>query len=111
MICVKCQSNFNCNKQDIENCHCYAFNFNQKTKKIISENYKNCLCNKCLKLFNQFELNEINEDSDKKISLIENKHYYIENNLWVFTEYYHYLRGKCCENNCKNCIYKKNSPI
>ena len=36
--------------------------------------------------------------------------YYIENNFWVFTEFYHFLRGNCCGSGCRHCAYgfKKN---
>lgn len=41
--------------------------------------------------------------------LIENVHYYInENGYWVFTETYHKLRGYCCGNGCKHCPYNGN---
>ncbi|MEO1009880.1 MAG: DUF5522 domain-containing protein [Bacteroidota bacterium] len=24
---------------------------------------------------------------------------------WVFTEFYHILRGQCCQNGCRHCAY------
>ena len=33
--------------------------------------------------------------------------YYIENGKVIFTEKYHLKRGKCCNNGCKHCPYKK----
>jgi hypothetical protein len=24
---------------------------------------------------------------------------------WVFTEFYHLLRGHCCKNGCRHCVY------
>ena len=38
----------------------------------------------------------------------EGIHYYIEDNQWIFTELYHYLRGYCCKNACRHCIYGYN---
>jgi hypothetical protein len=40
-------------------------------------------------------------------SLTEGIDYIIENGKWVFTKEYHLKRGYCCNNNCKNCPYKK----
>lgn len=107
MICSKCKTKFNCNKEDIKNCHCNVFNFNNKTKKIIKNYYNDCLCNDCLNKFLLFEQLTLKEKSINNENNLKNGlHYKVENSLWVFTEYYHYLRGKCCKNNCKNCIYK-----
>ena len=45
--------------------------------------------------------------------MIEGIHYYInEQGYWVFTAFYHQLRGYCCGNGCKHCPYPKqpNNP-
>ena len=110
MICSKCKSNFKCEKENIDQCHCFNFNFTNKTKKIIREFYNDCLCNNCLNKFKQFEnLEKKQIYLNKKIEFKEGIHYNIENSLWVFSEYYHYLRGSCCQNNCKECIYLYNT--
>ena len=38
-------------------------------------------------------------------SLIENKHYYLENGRVVFTALFHLERGQCCGNKCRHCPY------
>ncbi len=38
-------------------------------------------------------------------SLIENKHYYLENGRVVFTALFHLERGKCCGNKCRHCPF------
>jgi hypothetical protein len=38
----------------------------------------------------------------------EEKDFYWENGLMVFTEAYHLKRGYCCKNGCRHCPYKKN---
>jgi hypothetical protein len=38
-------------------------------------------------------------------TLIENKHYYLENGRVVFTALFHLERGKCCGNKCRHCPY------
>jgi hypothetical protein len=37
--------------------------------------------------------------------LVEDKDYYLENGLMVFTEAYHLKKGYCCKNNCRHCPY------
>jgi len=41
----------------------------------------------------------------------QEKLYYIENGLYVFTEAYHLKRGYCCKSGCRHCPYgfKKNN--
>lgn len=41
---------------------------------------------------------------------IKDVHYYMDGDMVVFTEEYHLQRGKCCNNNCKHCPYKKLKP-
>jgi diphthine-ammonia ligase len=38
-------------------------------------------------------------------NLIQGAHYYMENGLFVFTAYYHRLRGYCCKSGCRHCPY------
>ncbi|MEM1405964.1 MAG: DUF5522 domain-containing protein [Bacteroidota bacterium] len=33
------------------------------------------------------------------------KLYYIENGMYVFTEAYHLRRGYCCKSGCRHCPY------
>jgi hypothetical protein len=42
-----------------------------------------------------------------KPELVENKDYYIENGLWVFTSHYLMERGFCCDRDCRHCPYKE----
>lgn len=45
---------------------------------------------------------EVNEQQEP---LTEGVDYYIENGLYVFTEYYLEKRGYCCKNGCRHCPY------
>lgn len=36
---------------------------------------------------------------------IKGRDFYIENGLYVFTEYYLKQRGYCCKNKCRHCPY------
>lgn len=38
--------------------------------------------------------------------LIENYHYYMENELMVFSSYYHKERGECCKSRCRHCPFE-----
>ncbi|MEM7375342.1 MAG: DUF5522 domain-containing protein [Bacteroidota bacterium] len=64
------------------------------------------LCPNCL-----LELNQLiatvteHEHSGKDKKLEEKVHYYLENGLWVFTEFYHLQRGYCCQSGCRHCAY------
>ncbi|WP_448519122.1 DUF5522 domain-containing protein [Rhodoflexus sp.] len=39
----------------------------------------------------------------------ENRYYYIENRVLIFTALYHRKRGYCCKRGCRHCPYG-NSP-
>lgn len=39
--------------------------------------------------------------------LVEGVDYYLENSLFVFTQYYLQKRGYCCENDCRHCPYRE----
>lgn len=49
----------------------------------------------------------------KPSDLREGVHYYLVSGKWVFTEFYHFLRGHCCKNGCRHCVYghKKSPPL
>jgi len=39
--------------------------------------------------------------------LDKDEYYHSKEGYIIFTEKYHLKRGYCCNNNCKNCPYKK----
>ncbi|MCW3785608.1 cysteine-rich CWC family protein [Plebeiibacterium sediminum] len=47
--CGRCNQEFNCRHDDIFECHCIHVPISQKAQKYLKENYKDCLCNKCMK--------------------------------------------------------------
>ncbi len=47
--CGKCNQEFNCRHDEIFECHCIHVPISDKAQKYIKANYKDCLCNKCLK--------------------------------------------------------------
>jgi hypothetical protein len=76
-----------------------------------------CLCENCLSQAIQEKLiNLINTSSQQELIAIAHQYrtdkklivgidYLIEDNNWIFTQWYHLKRGSCCGNNCKNCPY------
>ena len=41
----------------------------------------------------------------------EDKDFYIENGLYVFTEKHHLKRGYCCKNGCRQCPYSTKKEV
>lgn len=103
--CRRCGEHFDCFANSIEKCQCNVVKLQSATRAFLHETSWGCLCNSCLL------------DIDKKIEMTQNVllpvaseleesvHYYVENGLWVFTEYYHMLRGHCCKSGCRHCPY------
>ncbi len=46
--CPKCRIEFDCMHNEIFKCHCSRVALNDEALKYIKENFKDCLCNKCL---------------------------------------------------------------
>ena len=42
---------------------------------------------------------------------VEGVHFYREGGYWIFTEYYHLLRGECCQSGCRHCAYGYEKPL
>jgi len=45
------------------------------------------------------------KDLPKSSTLKKEIDYYIENELYVFTAWFHLKRGECCKNGCRHCPY------
>jgi hypothetical protein len=46
-------------------------------------------------------------ERSSKLPLLEERDYYLEGGLMVFTAHYLMQRGYCCENGCRHCPYDK----
>ena len=107
--CPICNSNFDCTT----NCWCNDF---PSIMPINPE--RGCLCKNCLKkeVAKKIDtyLSNLTPKKRKTIqnlgsvkNTVEGIDYYINNdNLFVFTAWYHLRRGYCCKNNCLHCPYK-----
>ena len=107
--CPRCKSELICNTQDIASCDCGKLELSKDLKYFLSKTSYDCLCNKCLE-----ELEPLVTEAKKerfpipRDKYIEGKHYYMENRLFVFSEYLHIVKGECCRNNCRHCAYGYN---
>ncbi len=109
--CPSCNIDLTCGDTDAGACWC------SDLPNIISlENSKGCLCQSCLAIkvknrIDSFVLDFKNGTVDniapkyKTKNLIEGIDYYLENEFWVFTAWFHLKRGKCCGNECRHCPY------
>ena len=112
-LCSECNAVLVCGStQAGESCWCVAY------PAIMSADLQqDCLCADCLSKAIQEKITEfIKTSSQQKVIAIARKYrgndkliqgidYSVENNKYVFTQWYHLKRGSCCGNNCKNCPY------
>ncbi|MFZ4799745.1 MAG: cysteine-rich CWC family protein [Bacteroidia bacterium] len=49
-ICMNCNEPFECNMENITDCHCYSVKLSDENKLLIASKFEDCLCNKCLYL-------------------------------------------------------------
>ncbi|MCX7997715.1 MAG: cysteine-rich CWC family protein [Leptospiraceae bacterium] len=109
--CSRCGIIFECKVGDVANCQC-NLPLQKETIDFLRQNYNDCLCANCLKHFDDLvTLSKNYKFPKKQEEFIEGVHFYMEGHFLVFTELYHFLRGYCCRNGCRHCVYgfKKNS--
>ena len=91
---------------DIANCQCNTVTLSNDTIEFISKTYYDCLCKDCLaKINHEIKMAKPYRFPTQKEMLIEGLHFYKEKGTMVFTELYHLLRGECCGNGCRHCVY------
>ena len=109
--CQRCQTSFDCMMNDITNCQCNSIVVSQQVNDFLKKTNYYCLCKNCL-----IKINRLIEMAETQIfprhsgDLEEGLHFYIENGFFVFTEFYHLLRGNCCGSGCRHCAYGKKAP-
>jgi Family of unknown function (DUF5522)/Cysteine-rich CWC len=102
IICGRCNAPLVCKVDDIVNCECNKIVLSESTKSFLIKTNFGCLCNNCLKYFQDLVAQA--DDIDSK-HLVNGLHYYIEGGFMVFTEIYHVNRGYCCKSGCRHCVY------
>lgn len=104
--CPRCQGTFECKVGDVANCQCTEVTLSEAARQFLEQTNYDCLCKKCLA-----EINGLTQDATladfprRREQFVEGLHFYKENGLWVFTEFYHLLRGRCCQSGCRHCAY------
>jgi hypothetical protein len=77
-----------------------------ETKELLEKTYYSFLCRDCLKKIDDLVAEaEKMKASGEQSCLKEGTHYYMQKGNLVFTEFYHILKGYCCQNLCKHCAY------
>lgn len=104
--CKRCQKDFECQTENILSCDCNEINLSNESKEYLSKTTYDCLCLDCLKEIESYnDLKNTYPFPQHPSQYKEGVHYYIEGQYWVFTNFYHYLKGNCCKNNCRHCAY------
>ncbi|WP_413533657.1 cysteine-rich CWC family protein [Empedobacter brevis] len=104
--CSRCNETIECKVNDIENCACSTIIVKDEIQEFLKKTHYKCLCNSCLEKLNYYvELDHEYPQPTTPSEFIPHIHYYIENGYWVFTEFFHYQKGKCCQNGCRHCAY------
>ena len=105
--CSHCGIQFECKVDDVLNCQCQSATISQQTRDFLSSTQHQCLCANCLIHLNTLVVSNPERKAPQSSQLLENIHYYKDGNYFVFTELYHYLKGTCCGNGCRHCVYGK----
>jgi len=104
--CDRCNKEFTCLADNIEKCSCNQIEINPEIVTYLKQTNYDCLCSNCLNELNDFvELKEKYPFPENPKQFVENVHFYLDGPYWVFTNFYHFLKGKCCKNNCRHCAY------
>lgn len=106
VTCPRCGSAHTCQPEAIASCSCTQVLLTPATRAYLAKTEYDCLCNDCLRELNQLATRAAADTFPAPgAPLTEGVHYYREDGRWVFTEYYHILRGSCCRSGCRHCGY------
>lgn len=104
--CSRCEASFECKVGDISNCQCSTVKVSGETHEFLAKTHYGCLCKKCLEELNRaVKARGVYKFPVSPELLVEDLHFYREDGFFVFTEFYHILRGNCCGNGCRHCAY------
>lgn len=113
--CSTCGTAFTCGAtDDSQKCWC-----NDYPAIFVPDTKVDCLCPDCLKAATIKKVGEyvssitqqeaINNNKAKELPktnrLIKELDYYMDNGRFVFTAWYHLMRGACCKSGCRHCPY------
>lgn len=104
--CPRCGASIECRPAGVDHCPCRRVQISEATRAYLEKTQYDCLCNQCLA-----ELDRLVEKAQKlpfprrPRELVEGLHFYMENGMFVFTEFYHIQKGNCCRSGCRHCAY------
>lgn len=105
-ICPRCKKEFTCLAENITSCGCSKVVLSNETKSFLANTFYDCLCADCLVELNQLVSKEkLYPFPGRGGDLLEDIHYYQEEDYRVFTEFYLLSRGYCCRSGCRHCPY------
>jgi Family of unknown function (DUF5522)/Cysteine-rich CWC len=100
--CGRCGEKISCNAAENTPCACNQIQLLPDTLAFLKKTTYDCLCNQCLLYHNELVQKAITSPT---APLLENVHYYIENDFFVFTDLFLCQRGYCCKNGCRHCVF------
>lgn len=105
-VCLRCKEEFSCQSDQIATCACSGIAIEPETREYLQKTTYGCLCSRCLSEVNELVIAGKNTSfPTQRGQMVEGVHYYMEGGYWVFTTFYHFLRGYCCKNDCRHCAY------
>lgn len=109
MKCSLCDSDLVCDS--LASCWCFDYPAILPVQKSNGCMCKSCLSHEVKKKIDAFVI-DFKKGKIQNVALkynggklIEGIDYYLEDGLWVFTEWYHLKRNKCCGSECRHCPY------
>ena len=104
--CPRCEKPFECKVNNITQCQCYGLQISEATQEYLQQTQYDCLCAKCLQELDNIVKTASETPLPRRYGEFqEGLHYYVENGLLVYTEFYHIQRGYCCGSGCRHCAY------
>lgn len=58
-VCPCCGTTFECNNDDILNCHCISIGLNSRQRYCLGLLYRGCLCHECLRRISEMSETEL----------------------------------------------------
>ncbi|MEZ5044654.1 MAG: cysteine-rich CWC family protein [Saprospiraceae bacterium] len=109
--CSNCHDTFTCEINAGTDCWCSKYPY-----LLSPTNGKDCLCSSCLQTainqqinayINSLKAGDLQNEAYKYQTpeLVRGIDFYLENDLMVFTEWFHLKRGHCCGSACRHCPY------
>jgi hypothetical protein len=118
--CSNCQTEFGCGAGSASTLNAATACWCQSLPAIMPlGSLSDCLCPQCLAKQIGAEITELLDQAGSpqarlalatpyqhQTEMVEHIDYTIEDGRYVFSEWYHLKRARCCGNGCRHCVYK-----